>query len=84
MNMKLKPATRRDKRDIENAINLLRMARADLRGTAPKAAKAVSRALKSAEGALRHVERRIAALCSSPGCGRPVPCSFNHERGEPK
>jgi hypothetical protein len=42
---------------IKNAIAFLRTARIELRiGGAGKAADAVARALKSAEGALRHAE----------------------------
>lgn len=60
--MKLRPATEDDVDTIDMAIGNLRVARDDLREAgAVRAALAVSRAIKSAEGALRHAERRVRA-----------------------
>jgi hypothetical protein len=60
MPRKLRPATRADSQDIRSAIFDLRSAREKLaRAGAVKAADYVRAALKSAEGAERHNERRI-------------------------
>lgn len=57
----LKQATHRDAETIDFAINDLRKVRTALRAAgAPMAARAVQRAINSAEGARRHVDRRIA------------------------
>ncbi|MBA3895826.1 MAG: hypothetical protein H0X36_01525 [Sphingomonadaceae bacterium] len=57
---RIKPATGIDKAAIGDAINALREARTLLRRAgAERACKAAARALKSAEGARRHVHHRI-------------------------
>jgi len=57
--MKLRPYYIGDLKAINAAIDLLRKARYLLRASdSPKAASAVQRALKSAEGAARHGQRR--------------------------
>lgn len=54
------PATDADAAGVRAAIAKLREARDLLRvAAAPAAAKAVARALKSADGARRHVDHRI-------------------------
>ncbi len=51
-----------DKRGIDSALRYLHEARADLRAVrAYKSAGAVARAIKSAEGAGRHLDRLLAA-----------------------
>ena len=55
----LKPATAVDVRDVDRAIDYLRLARDLLKQAgADKAADKVRVALKSAEGASRHIQRR--------------------------
>lgn len=57
----IQPAAEADAETIASAIAALREARRLLRDAkARMAAKAVARALKSAEGAARHVRHRIA------------------------
>lgn len=57
---RIKPATARDKTAIADAIGALREARTLLRRAgADRACKAAARALKSAEGARRHVHHRM-------------------------
>jgi hypothetical protein len=57
---RIKPATGGDKAAIAEAIGSLRDARTLLRKAgADRACKAATRALKSAEGARRHVQHRI-------------------------
>jgi hypothetical protein len=56
----MKPITRGQFEDIEQALGHLTLARGMLRGAGcPEAAKAVTRAIKSTEGAKRHGERRM-------------------------
>lgn len=57
---RIKPATAIDKAGIADAICAMREARTLLRRAgADRACKAAARALKSAEGARRHVHHRI-------------------------
>lgn len=57
---RLKPATAHDAATIAEACRLLRDARDLLRNAAaPKACGKARRALKSAEGAARHVQHRL-------------------------
>ena len=57
---RIKPANVVDQATIAEAIGALREARTLLRWAgAERARKAAARALKSAEGARRHVQRRI-------------------------
>lgn len=57
----IRPADEADLRNVAAAIAALRDARDCLaRAGAPRAWAAVSRALKSAEGAARHIRHRIA------------------------
>lgn len=66
----LRPYQDGDRQRILAALNRLRDARSDLiEAGATSAAAYVRRALKSAEGALRHAERRERA---TPVCGREV------------
>lgn len=59
--MKMQPATDSDVATIDGALSDLRSARTRLvEAKATKAAGAVRRAIKSAEGARRHVEHRLA------------------------
>lgn len=61
MSRPLKAAAKADRVAVASAIKHLKRARDDLAfAGADKAADKVRAALKSAEGALRHVERRIA------------------------
>lgn len=66
--MKLRTTTARDRSEIATALEYLEHARDCLvRARCPKTANAVRRALKSADGALRHAvraERHAAAVCS--------------------
>jgi hypothetical protein len=56
----IRPATKRDAEAIQAATGKLREARDRLRlAGAPRAAQAAARALKSADGAGRHVAHRI-------------------------
>ncbi len=54
----LAPATARDVDDVRQALELLRLARSYLVETSPNALARVQAAIKSTEGALRHVQRR--------------------------
>lgn len=58
--MKLKPITIDQLAEISDAISLLRVAREKLKmADAPRSVEKVRAALKSAEGAFRHGERRL-------------------------
>jgi len=86
--MKMRPGTQAQATDVQLAINYLKLARECLRrADSPKALEAVRRALKSTEGAQRHVERRTmectvcshahpadeAGRCERHGKNLPVP-----------
>ena len=86
MTMTLKPATPTDRERIIDAVELLRNARTMLRlAGATKATEAAQKAVNSAEGALRHVDRRLtgrAEACPTSGCGPSTttaapPCSIS-------
>ncbi len=56
---RLKPAKPHAKRQIDEALQLMRLARKLLREAgAPRATQKIGVAINSAEGALRHCERR--------------------------
>jgi len=56
---RLKPAKPHAKRQIDQALQLMRQARKLLRETdAPKATRKINYAIHSAEGARRHCDRR--------------------------
>lgn len=56
----IRPAAESDRRQVRAAIDHLRLARNLLAAShAPRAAAAARKALRSAEGAARHVEHRI-------------------------
>ena len=58
----LRPATPQQQLALAAAIDSLKAARALLRAAdAPRSGRAVARAIKSAEGAARHRQRRIAS-----------------------
>lgn len=82
----LKPATRADLRLICGTINDLRSVRDRLNSAgAVKSADYVRRALKSAEGAKRHVERRLHAtplLDTCPSNAGCYPCT-RHDDDDP-
>ncbi len=60
--MKIKPATELHAHCLQNALDALIIARAQLHmAECPQALAAVRRALKSAEGAQRHMQRRLHA-----------------------
>jgi hypothetical protein len=73
MTRKLKPATDADANRINRALYDLRMVRDDLkRAGADQAVIAVRHAIKSTEGALRHVARRI----GQPDSFSPLPAEL--------
>ncbi|WP_454629575.1 hypothetical protein [Bradyrhizobium cenepequi] len=56
----IKPATRDNAIQLDNAITHLKKARAWMRGAdSPKALEALQSALKSSEGAKRHMQHRL-------------------------
>lgn len=58
--MKLRPATPTDRIALDNAITHLKIARNDAaQSGCPKVANKIKTALKSADGAKRHMERRL-------------------------
>ena len=74
MTMTLKHATPTDRERIIDAVDLLRNARTMLRlAGATKATEAAQKAVNSAEGALRHVDRRLTgrAEASQPVTAAP-------------
>ncbi|WP_157113137.1 hypothetical protein [Bradyrhizobium embrapense] len=67
----IKPATRDNAIQLNNAIALMKKARGWLRGAdSPKALEALQAALKSAEGAKRHMQHRL-NRANPPGLRAP-------------
>lgn len=65
--MKLRPATLAQKQEARYALSALREVRDALKlADCPQALAAVRRAIKSTDGALRHVERRYAQCAHLP------------------
>lgn len=80
--MKIKPANELHAHCLQNAIDALIIARAQLHvAQCPKALDAVRRALKSAEGAQRHMLRRLMPRSAE---GEPLRREHFAHEDEPK